>query len=242
MRCQTLTEFSPSGLNALTERMRLKYACRPAWLADAIALQSALIRDHPEIGKGEHLRRARNEHNVIRHSVSYRRKFSKLKVSEVYFRETSWGVVEMRWVSSGGDNDDGDPGERIQLFFRPRALAQDPRLIEDLKHRGEWWALDLVFTSWLRGYVRGYRGGAELLVGEGESFHDAAVVDVVVPPHQADWPAIGDALSVLFGGRFDALAAALISRVRSVHRAARRQETVSPQRPAQRNFVLKRNR
>lgn len=207
--------------SALAIVMGMDFSLRPEWLSDFIAIQSALTTDEKKIDKGEHLLRSSNDRAEIRKSPSYKRKVAKSSTTAVARRITKWGVIEMR-VLPRFEGEDGQY-EGFAFHFRPKAVGEEPRLQSDLRHRGGYWAIDIVFTDWLRRYVlHRFSGPGELLVDEGQNFIDVAVVQIIGRCDQIDWHAACSALAAIFNKKFDVAAASVIRKVQDAHQAARR--------------------
>lgn len=212
--------LSLTGKQQLLASLGMQYMPRPEWLKDAIAIESALNRDEKVIDKLEHLHRSQFQRDAIRSSKSYQRKLCKLALTDIAYRAAHWGVVELRQLPAAEGAEDG-PCERIALHFRPRALAREPLLLDDLKYRDQFWAADIVFTAWLEDVLLPYSGPGELIMSEGESFLDAAALKIDGPSGQVDWAAVGKALKVIATPKFDAAANAVIQKIRRVHHLAR---------------------
>lgn len=204
---------------ALAAAMGMTLSPVPAWLADSIAIQSALAKDVKGIYKDEHLRRSIEDRDAIRNSESHRRKLAKTSIVEVHHRVTSWGVIQLRPMKFS-ESEDG-VNECVTLHFRPRALAEEPNLMCDAMFNGEFCAVDLVITEKLGTRAYRYAGPGEIFVYEGDSFLDAMAIHIVGPAGRTDWQAVGETLATIFDERLDAKIVKIINRVRNMHTAVR---------------------
>jgi hypothetical protein len=209
--------------NAIQAAMGMESRPLPEWLAVSVATHSTLNRDEKRIDKPTHLRRSKPENRAIRRSDSFKRKFAKTSTVNVLHYARPWGVIEVRATAPFESFEVKDEWfEGVSLHFRARAVAENPMLQDDVFHRGQFCAADLVFTDWLRLYLaQRYSGPVELCVDEGDSFLDVAVVQVIGIRGSTDWHAAGKALAAIFNPKFDAAAAALMKKVQRVHRLAR---------------------
>lgn len=206
---------------ALATGLKMKIACRPDWLIEAIAVHSALTREEKNIDKVRHLELAQDDRASILEWESFQRKRAKGSVAEAALLAAEWGVIELRVQPPRGKGD-GSCEDPV-LLVRPQAIADEPLLLQDLIYLKEYWAIDLRLTSWLRWYLdQRYSGPGELNVDEGDSFLEAATITIIGLSDALAWQVAGEALGAIFNDRFDADVAALIKKVRRVHRSAHR--------------------
>ncbi|RQH05004.1 hypothetical protein [Paraburkholderia dinghuensis] len=201
--------------SAFADAMGLMSAPRPTWLAEHISLLAALNQDEKELD----LPQPKRDQEAIRQTEAYRAELARTSPLEVPHRVTSWGLIEMQPMETLYWH--GLFREVVALKFRPRVLASEPALLDDLQFGGESWSLNRVFTDAVQQLAGSGRKPAKLFVNRGEGNLDAAVVFVVCPSCCTDWHAVGKALAARFGEQFDSAIVKLLDRTRNVYNAAR---------------------
>lgn len=202
---------------AVPELLGMKKSVLPHWSQDNTARNAALMEVEPNIDKKEHLLRAVSAADELRQSRAYRRAFAKRAHRQIWHRSAAWGDMHWHRVSSG-ESFDGKLHHYCDIELRPRAIADDPRLLIDIFCNGMNYAVDMPFTQWVLNRLEKYNGPGYIYASEGRSFSHGCVIHCSIPADECDWNAVGRALAALLDERFDRAASAVLKQLAREHR------------------------
>lgn len=163
---------------AVSTALGLRYEPLPEPMADALALNAALLRLAPRIEKEEHLVRWATEADRVRATPEYIRRYAKIRNKPTFNCVTEWGVLQAKPTSPYIDDDD-EPKVTMEIELLLSSIVRDPLILSDRRIPGcHYEPIDIMLTQYLDSKFTEFGETWQMYCMEGDQFVHGSVINI----------------------------------------------------------------